>query len=199
MKLDEGQQYEGPFADIEEHRFYTVIPDLKELVPSLYSKKKERTVEEDSDDMEEVLSEDAMEREIEAIEARLEEATDEEEESVVAESQTTSAAGAPTSDLKQLSLAEKIDLLMEHFLQCYSADDVDRWCLEFCDVNQSSTRQALLETIRCNYRKRDHQPFIARAIRELRPAFDHLAREVEDFVIVAVWPRCDRRQASTAC
>ena len=183
--MDEGQ-YDGPFADLEEHRFYTVIPDLKELVPSLYSKKKEREVEEeeDSEDMEDVLSEDAMEREIEAIEARLEETTNEEEETAVDDSQASNASSAPTSELKELSMAEKTDLLMEHFLQCYSADEVDRWCLEFCDINQSSTRQALIETIRFNYRKRDHQPFIARAIRELRPAFDSLAREVEDFVMV---------------
>ena len=61
-----------------------MIPDLKELVPSLYSKRKEREKEDFSDmddDLDDDLDEETMEREIKAIEARLEKTTNEDEDS----------------------------------------------------------------------------------------------------------------------
>ena len=88
------------------------------------------------------------------------------------------------SDLKQFSLAEKVKILMDRLLQCYSSDDVDRWCLEFCDLNQKMTRHALVDVIQANYRKRDHQPYFARVIRELQPAYEKLTSEVESIVMV---------------
>ena len=39
---NKGTQYEGPFASLEEHYFYTDIPNMMDLIPSLYSKEKSK-------------------------------------------------------------------------------------------------------------------------------------------------------------
>ena len=207
MNLNSNQTYNGPFADIEEHRFYTVIPNLRDLVPSLYSKKgKKQKATQGSEEPQETSGEtvdetpdetidenndetpENLEDEIEALDQRLQSVTEEEEkeeETPVAPTLDVSRHIA-VADLKNLSLAEKVDILMDRLLLCYTGDDVDRWCLEFCDLNKSMTRLALIDTIRSNYRKRAHQPYFARAIRELEPAFEKLSGEVESIVMVGL-------------
>lgn len=200
MNLNSNQNYDGPFTDIEEHRFYTVIPNLQELVPSLYSKKGEKSIptseenpEVGSETVDETVNETAgetmedMEEEIEAMEQSLQSVVESEEkkdeEIEVATPEVSRSVSV--SDLKEFSLAERVKILMDRLLQCYSSDDVDRWCLEFCDLNQKMTRLALVDTIRSNYRKRDHQPYFARVIRELEPAYEKLGTEIGSFVMVA--------------
>ena len=90
------------------------------------------------------------------------------------------------ADLKDQTFQGKIELLMDRLLMCCSSKDVDDWCLEFCDLNSKETRERLLEVIQENYRKSDRQPFLARAIKELKPAFPTISKEVDDIVIVSL-------------
>lgn len=294
VNLHNDQQYNGPFADIEEHRFYTVIPDLEELVPALYQRKARQNAKEggsskksnpshghvpqnqinsslppdvltmQNDQGKEILmrvlddgtmvevknssqqeqeqeqEQDAMKSndgEIQAEESgegdevgegKIEEELRlmEEKYSSLVNNEDDPLSEAPTyntskddreeedekdeekdedgndnentltssthsvskhvhiADIQDITFMEKVDILMDRLLQCYSDDDVDRWCLEFCDMNQQATQEALLEKIFYNYRKTEHQPFLARAIRELRPAFPKLEEEVKDIVFV---------------
>lgn len=58
--------YNGPFADREEHIFYTVVPKLEELLPSLHLKRGKKTdSDNDSDDVSDSDSEFEDEAKIE--------------------------------------------------------------------------------------------------------------------------------------
>lgn len=59
-------------------------------------------------------------------------------------------------------------------------------------MNNPVTREKLVETIHSNYiRHLANQPYLARAIKELKPAYDTLGKEVEEFVRVLELCICD--------
>ena len=42
VEKNDKRAYNGPFADLEEENFYRMIPNLEELIPSLYAKKNKK-------------------------------------------------------------------------------------------------------------------------------------------------------------
>ena len=124
--------YSGPFVDREEHMFYTVIPKLEELLPSLYLKK-DKTKESPASDEEE-FSNDETEMDIEREMKKMDETVTPEEEKPepVEETKHTSEHISREVSVASITTAtqqEKAEILMDRLLQCYSAEEVDKVCV----------------------------------------------------------------------
>ena len=143
--------YNGPFADREEHIFYTVVPKLEELLPSLHLKKdknKNKTenanvdvdvndddhanVDDDDSDSEfedEAQIEDEMKRldaELPAG-AAMEAEEEAEEEAVVVHSASEHVAKeVSVASITTATQQEKAEILVDRLLQCFSSEEVDR-------------------------------------------------------------------------
>lgn len=125
VERNDGLTYNGPFADLEEERFYRVTPNLEELMPSLFLKKK-KSVEEESEEEkeEEDEKEEWIEREIEAMEEQKEEEEeyeDEEEEERV----RSPTHSVPLADIPNLTNQQKCEIVMDRLLDCFSAKEID--------------------------------------------------------------------------
>ena len=124
--------YSGPFVDREEHMFYTVIPKLEELLPSLYLKK-DKSKESPASDEEE-FSNDETEMDIEREMKKMDETVTPEEEKPepVEETKHTSEHISREVSVASITTAtqqEKAEILMDRLLQCYSAEEVDKVCV----------------------------------------------------------------------
>lgn len=138
VEKNDKRAYNGPFADLEEENFYRMIPNLEELVPSLYAKKnkkKEEKVEEEEEEKveeEEVeKQEEELEKEITAMDANVMKEEEEEEEEEK-EEEETSIQFNPTlvhtvhlQEITDISFQEKSELLMQQLMNCYSAKEID--------------------------------------------------------------------------
>ncbi len=123
--------YSGPFVDREEHMFYTVIPKLEELLPSLYLKK-DKSKESPASDEE--FSNDETEMDIEREMKKMDETVTPEEEKPepVEETKHTSEHISREVSVASITTAtqqEKAEILMDRLLQCYSAEEVDKVCV----------------------------------------------------------------------
>lgn len=142
VERNDRNSYSGPFADVEEEIFYRVVPNLEELVPSLYSKKGKKATEEtgstessQKDEPAEVVEsltveEAEMEAEMEEMEATaVEEDEGEEIEEVEDVGDLKTTPGMPQSyhlsELKDISIEEKGQILMDRLMGCFSAKEID--------------------------------------------------------------------------
>lgn len=142
VERNDRDNYSGPFADLEEETFYRIVPNLEELVPSLYTKKGKKQAEEtespEASQKEEpiepaeslTVEEAEMEAEMEEIEATaVEEDEGEEQEEVEDVGDLKTTPGIPQSyhlsELKDVSIEEKSQLLMDRLMGCFSAKEID--------------------------------------------------------------------------
>ena len=136
VEKNDKRAYNGPFADLEEENFYRMIPNLEELIPSLYAKKnkkKEEKVEEEEEKVEEEVVEkqqEELDKEITAMDENV--MKEEEEEEEIEEEEETTIQINPTlvhtihlQEITDISFQEKSELLMQQLMNCYSAKEID--------------------------------------------------------------------------
>ena len=144
VEKNDKRAYNGPFADLEEENFYRMIPNLEELIPSLYAKKnkkKEEKVEEEGiekqQEEEEKVEEEVVEKQQEELEKEITAMDEnvmkeEEEEEEIEEEEETTIQFNPTlvhtihlQEITDISFQEKSELLMQQLMNCYSAKEID--------------------------------------------------------------------------
>ena len=151
VEKNDKRAYNGPFADLEEENFYRMIPNLEELIPSLYAKKnkkKEEKVEEEEEKVEEEgiekqqeeeekVEEEVVEKQQEELEKEITAMDEnvmkeEEEEEEIEEEEETTIQFNPTlvhtihlQEITNISFQEKSELLMQQLMNCYSSKEID--------------------------------------------------------------------------